>query len=172
MATLRRVTAPEQGLRPALRALLADSVDNGASVGFRTPLDAQSADRFWDRVMAGLGDDRVLWVAEEAGQVVGSVQLELCWKENGSHRAELQKLLVRTSHRGRGIARKLLEEAERFARGEGRTLLVLDTEEGSVAESIYARLGWIRVGRIPGYAGKPDGTLIATVYYYKQLEAS
>jgi ribosomal protein S18 acetylase RimI-like enzyme len=169
MASVRRIEKRDDSLREGLRALLADSVEDGASVGFLAPLKPRVADPYWESVLGSLGDGRALWVAEDGGEVVGTVQLELCGKENGRHRAELQKLLVRTTHRGRGIARRLLEEAERFARSHGLTLLVLDTEKGSDAESIYRRLGWTRVGEIPDYAGKPDGRLIATVYYYKNL---
>src|SRR5271169_3451777 len=89
---LRRVTATDDALRPKLRALLADAVDHGASVGFLAPLKTELADRYWDGVFASLGSGRALWIAEEGGEVVGSVQLELCAKENGLHRAEVQKL--------------------------------------------------------------------------------
>jgi hypothetical protein len=37
------------------------------------------------------------------------------------------------------------------------TLLVLDTVSGDAAERVYERLGWTRVGVIPGYALYPDG---------------
>ena len=167
--TVRRVTARDDSLLPKLRALLADSVDNGASVGFLAPLRRESADGYWEGVLACLGEGRLLWVAEDGGEIIGTVQIDPCAKENGRHRAELQKLLVHSAHRGRGIAQQLMDEAEKFARAQGFTLLVLDSEEGSVAERWYGRLGWTRVGSIPGYAGKLSGELIATVYYYKNL---
>ena len=50
-----------------------------------------------------------------------------------------------------------------------RTLLVLDTNEGSDAERLYARLGWQRVGSIPDFSIQPRGGLRATVVYYKRL---
>ena len=49
-----------------------------------------------------------------------------------------------------------MERAEKEARAEGKTLLVLDTVTGSSAERLYERLGWTRVGVIPGYALYPD----------------
>jgi acetyltransferase len=36
-------------------------------------------------------------------------------------------------------------------------------------EGVYRHLGWHRVGEVPGYAADPDGTLMPTAYYYKQL---
>ena len=41
---------------------------------------------------------------------------------------------------------------------------------GSDAERLYARLGWSRVGVIPGYALWPDGTLCGTTYFYKAMD--
>jgi hypothetical protein len=37
------------------------------------------------------------------------------------------------------------------------------------AERLYARLGWQRVGVIPGYALWPHGGLCDTTYFYKTL---
>ncbi len=88
---------------------------------------------------------------------------------NARHRAEIQKLQVLSSFRGQGLSTRLMSAAEAFARANGRTTLVLDTEAGSLAESVYRKLGWQKVGEIPRYAATPDGQLIATAYYYKLL---
>ena len=50
----------------------------------------------------------------------------------------------------------------------GKTLLVLDTASDA-AERLYERLGWQRVGVIPGYALWPAGGSVDTVIFYKQL---
>ena len=39
------------------------------------------------------------------------------------------------------------------------------------AARLYARLGWTRVGEIPGYALMPRGGLCSTTYFYKELDA-
>ena len=170
MTAVRRVVGRDAALARGLRELLCDCVDHGASVGFLTPLDPAIAERYWDRVLTAVEQGSLLaWVAEDGGRIVGSVQIEPCQKDNGRHRAELQKLLVLTSARGRGVARALMAEAERFAREARRTLLVLDTEVGSVAESVYRNLGWTRAGEIPDYATTPSGRLHPTVYYFKRL---
>ena len=170
MTAVRRVAGRDAALARGLRELLSDCVDHGASVGFLSPLDPAVADRYWDRVLGAVEQGSVLlWVAEEDGRVVGSVQIEPCSKDNGRHRGELQKLLVLTAARGKGVARALMAEAERFAREAHRTLLVLDTEVGSVAESVYRKLGWTRAGEIPDYATTPTGKLHPTVYYFKRL---
>jgi ribosomal protein S18 acetylase RimI-like enzyme len=59
--------------------------------------------------------------------------------------------------------------AEDHARLIHRTLIVLDTSSSGNALGLYDRCGYTRVGTIPRYARDPDGPLIDTVIYYKQL---
>jgi len=47
---------------------------------------------------------------------------------------------------------------------------MLDTEKGSEAERVYPRLGWTRIGEIPGYSISPvDRELRDEVFFYKDL---
>lgn len=155
---------------PRLAALLQDAVHNGSSVGFLPPVADETAAAYWLEVLAEMAQGkRVLLVAREGGEVTGTVQLALATKQNGLHRAEVQKLLVHTGSRRRGVARALMSAAEEAARQAGRTLLVLDTEEGSPAERLYQKCGYARAGIIPQYARRTDGSLISTVVFYKLL---
>jgi GNAT superfamily N-acetyltransferase len=112
---------------------------------------------------------RLVLAAFLDGAVVGTVQVVLAVPPNQPHRAEIAKLLVHRSARKRGIAQLLMEGAEAEARAEGRTLLVLDTVTGDDAERLYERLGWTRVGVIPGYALYPDGRPCDTTVFWKAL---
>jgi len=171
MISIRRVDPSEHRLRPDLCALLKDTVHGGGSIGFLAPLSDERANTYWDDVWGELASGKVLLlVAEEGGRIVGTIQLAPCRKENAPHRAEVQKLFVLGTHRGRGISRALLGEVESVARSAGHTTLVLDTEAGSVAEAGYQHLGWQRAGEIPAYARTPSGKLHPTVYYYKLLD--
>ncbi|MFC3626831.1 GNAT family N-acetyltransferase [Vogesella amnigena] len=157
---------------PQLATLLQDCVHGGASVGFLAPLSDKDASRYWQQLGRELQHDSLrCWVAMYDGQIIGSVQLSLCGKANGQHRGEIQKLLVHSSQRGRGIGSLLMQVAEHAARAVGRTLLVLDTDSESLAASLYPRLGWQAAGDIPHYAARPDGSLHATRYFYKILQA-
>ena len=171
--TVHPLTAREVTERTgALSAVLIDCVEGGASVSFMAPLTRETADRFWQGVADGVAaGDRVLLAAEDrgSGEVVGTVQLLFAWPENQPHRADVAKMLVRRSARGQGIGERLMRALEDAARTAGRTLLVLDTATGSAAERLYARLGWTRVGVVPGYALWPDGRLCDTTIFYKQL---
>jgi ribosomal protein S18 acetylase RimI-like enzyme len=161
-----------QRLLAPLCELLQDAVHGGASVGFHAPLDSARAQAFWEGVIDALATgDRRVWVILVGGQVAGSVQLEPGTKENGRQRGDIMKLLVHRQWRRRGFARALMEHAQNEARAMGLRTLVLDTEVGSAAEVVYQALGWQRVGEIPDYADLPDGTPVATAYYYLTLKA-
>ena len=157
----------------ALVAILKDSVDGGASVGFLPPLDDGEAIDYWQGVLAPIEKgSRLLWIAREPDRcVVGTVQLDLESRPNGSHRAEIMKLMVHASARRRGIGRALMLAAEAEARGRGRTTLVLDTRPGDPAEKLYQSLGWTLAGIIPRYARSADGTLDPTAVYYRLLDS-
>lgn len=157
--------------RAALVALLQEVVDGGASVGFLPPLGNDEAARYWDGVFAAAAAGaRALWVARgREGEVVGTVQLDLEQRPNGSHRAEVVKLMVHTRARRQGIGRALMLAAEAEARRRGRTTLVLDTRRGDPSEQLYLSLGWTLAGVIPRYARSADGALDATALYYRLL---
>ena len=146
-------------------------MDGGASVGFLPPLGADEAAAYWGGVGGALeGKGRRLWIACDTGnRLLGSVQLDLEQRPNGSHRAELMKLMVRGAARRQGIGRALMEAAEAEARRLARTTLVLDTREGDPSEKLYRGMGWRPAGAIPRYARSADGTLHTTAFYYKLL---
>lgn len=155
-----------------LTGLLLDAVAHGASLGFLSDLDADEARRYWQGVRAGVADgSRLLLAAIHEGRLAGTVQLDLCQKDNGRHRSKLQKMIVHSALRRRGIGSVLLRAAEAEARSLGRGLVHLDTEAGSGAEELVHGLGYTRVGELPDYARAPGGALRPTVIYYKTLLA-
>ena len=153
-------------------AVLTDSVDGGASVGFLPPLDLAEAGRYWQGVEVAIEKgSRRLWIAREAnGALTGTVQLDLETRPNSSHRAEVMKLMVHRLHRQRGLGRALMQAAEEDARRLGRTTLVLDTRAGDPSEHLYRSMGWVRAGVIPCYARSAGGALDPTAFYYKLLD--
>ncbi|MCY8001873.1 GNAT family N-acetyltransferase [Bacillus haynesii] len=149
-----------------LAELLIRVVDDGASVGFLPPLEKRRAVAYWKKAVT---PDSVLWIAKQNGRIAGSVQLHLCTKQNGRHRAEICKLMTDPAFRRQGIARSLMQKAIDRAKQEGRSLLVLDTREGDPSNFLYTSLGFAEAGRIPAYAKSADGGFDASVFYYKKL---
>jgi GNAT superfamily N-acetyltransferase len=170
-AAIRRLRSVDDAQVEALAELLIDCVDGGAGVSFIHPLAPDKARAFWRRVAADVAaDERVLLVAEDDTGIVGTVQLALDLPENQPHRADLGKMLVHRRARRRGLGTALMAAAENAARDCGKTLLVLDTNEGSDAERLYARTGWIRVGTIPDYSVQPRGGLNGATVFYKTIQ--
>ncbi|MEX3895278.1 N-acetyltransferase family protein [Paraburkholderia sp. BR10954] len=170
--TIRRVRANEAAACvEALADVLIDCVEGGASVSFMLPISRNTALAFWRNVAEGVArGERALLIAEDRdGGIVGTVQLITAQPENQPHRADVAKMLVHRKARRRGVAHALMNELDRVAREEKKSVLVLDTVTGGDAERLYQRAGWQRVGSVPNYAVMPDGAFCATTFYCKQL---
>lgn len=167
--TVRCLSSVAEGQIGELADVLLDCVEGGASVSFMAPLARAKAQSFWrgvaERVARGAC---LLLVAEQAGCIVGTVQVLLDTPENQPHRAEVAKMLVLRRARRHGIGAALMHAAEDEARAHGRTLLVLDTASAEAAR-LYERMGWRRCGVIPDYALLPGGGFCDTTFYYRVL---
>ena len=154
-----------------LAEVLVDCVAGGASVNFMTSFSLAEARRFFDKVAVSVAaGDTVLLAASLDGKIVGTVQLGLDTPPNQPHRADVKKMLVHRSARGRGIGAALMAAIEGEARQRGRWLLVLDTVPGESGHRLYLRSGWQQSGTVPDYALFPDGRLCDTAIMWKRLE--
>jgi GNAT superfamily N-acetyltransferase len=154
-----------------LADVLADCVAGGASVNFLSPYPPNEARRFFDKVASGVvSGDIVLLAARLDGRIVGTVQLGLDTPPNQLHRADVKKMLVHRSARGRGIGAALMSAIEDEALRHGRWLLVLDTVPGESGHKLYLRLGWQQSGTVPDYALFPDGRLCDAAIMWKRLK--
>jgi GNAT superfamily N-acetyltransferase len=168
--TVRRLTALDGAMIDALADVLIDCVEGDASVSFMHPLTRGRAVAFWRKVAEGVAaGQRAVLIAEDEQGVFGTVQLVFDLPENQPHRADLAKMLVHRRSRRRGVGAALVRAAEAAARDCGKTLLVLDAVTGGDAARLYERLGWVRVGDIPGYALMPRGGLCSTTVFYRDL---
>lgn len=170
---VRQINADEMVHKIAeFGSLLMACVADGASVGFVEPFSLSDAVAYWHRkVLPAVTENTLLvLVAEVAGRIVGTVQLDHDTMPNQRHRAEIRKLLVHPGCRRRGIARVLMYEIEKHARGLERSLLTLDTRTGDAAERLYRDLSFESAGIIPHYCRDTHSPrLDATVVMYKRL---
>ena len=154
----------------ALSEILVEIVANGGSVGFMHPLSLKEANTFWvGSLDAATRGERIILGAFDNDMLVGTVTLLLNLPPNQPHRAEIAKMMTSISHRGRGIAKVLLQAAEALALEKGKTLLVLDTAQDEGAAGLYEKQGFTLSGVIPDYALKPHGGLTATMVYWKRI---
>jgi GNAT superfamily N-acetyltransferase len=154
-----------------LADVLVDCVEGGASVSFMSPFSHDQALAFFRKVASSVGlGETILVAARLDGRIVGTVQLGLDTPPNQPHRADIKKLLVHRSARGRGLAAALMARIEDEARRHGRWLLVLDTVPGENGHRVYLRGGWTQTGLVPDYALFPDGRLCDTAIMWKRLD--
>ena len=129
-------------------------------------------ERSYRDVVAALNDhDRVLLVAEQDEEILGMAQLVFSGATNADHRAEVQRIGVAADARGRGIGRQLMAAVEEAAQQSGVTLLWLTTHDGTDASVFYEAIGYTRMGTMPNYSRRPDGTLWPGAFYFKELSA-
>jgi acetyltransferase len=149
--------------------LLQNAVSNNYAVGFMN--DSSKADfiKFWNEEFDEIGDSSAIFLALNNNNVLGSVILSGESRANGKHRAEFRKLLVHSKSQNQGIGSALEKAATEYARANGVLLLYLDSATDFLVEGVYEKWGWKKSGEIPDYARNPDGKLVSTWFFYKQL---
>ncbi|MGV8855939.1 MAG: bifunctional helix-turn-helix transcriptional regulator/GNAT family N-acetyltransferase [Devosia sp.] len=89
---------------------------------------------------------KALWIAEQAGEVAGSVYILPAAASEGEGTAQLRMLYVEPAFRGQGVGRRLVEEAVRFSREAGYQRVILWTQDCLVgARHIYQNAGFTLV---------------------------
>lgn len=96
------------------------------------------------------------WVISDGGVVIAGVLGRLFWQG-----LEIEVLWVAEAHRGTGLGRRLLRQAEDEARGRGAQVVYLRTAQ---AAACYERCGYRHCGYLP----RPLGTGLHS--FYKELQ--
>ncbi|MBI0584387.1 MAG: GNAT family N-acetyltransferase [Methanomassiliicoccus sp.] len=90
-------------------------------------------------------------ILAEEDELVGAATIN-CGEDLAA--AQLASIAVLPPHRGKGIGRALLDEAEGRARGRGRKIMVLQVNVHNVAAiNLYLHRGYIIEGMIGDYYG-------------------
>jgi len=110
-------------------------------------------------------------VAERHGELVGMAQLVFSGVGNAAHRAEVQRVAVGEAARGAGIGARLMRALEEAAVQRGVTLLWLTTHDQTGACGFYEAIGYTKLGVMPNYSRRPDGTLWPGAFYFRELTA-
>ena len=103
------------------------------------------------------------WAAHEIARTLG---------EDTSRHAPAARAAM---HRAacRAYALHALETAAVWVdRARGLTLLWLTTHDGTPACAFYEAVGYTKLGTMPSYSFRPDGTLAPGAFYYKELRRS
>ncbi|KAF5343402.1 hypothetical protein D9757_013813 [Collybiopsis confluens] len=165
-------------LIPKLALLLKECVHNNIVMNFIQPFSIEEGEKFWKDLEQGVNENKQFIIVALEGDpnervepvMLGCVILYLSQQPNAKHRGEIGKLIVGREHQRKGIGKMLLTVLEEEARKHGRTILFLDTQTGSKAETFYKRVGYIPVGVIPDICLAPDGKeLTSCTFFYKRI---
>ena len=105
---------------------------------------------FRDYFGAGAG----VWLARSGDHIMGCIALR---RQSEPHSGEIKRMYVKPEARGRGIAQRLLEAVEAFARASGYRSIYLDTtDQMRAAVSLYQRNGY---QACPRYNDNPQATM-------------
>ena len=165
---VRQLEPDEARARTAeLAALLREAVDAGMALGQLAPVDTEQV--FAEMIDALEPGERMLFGAFADDELVGTAQLERARPANSRHRAEIQRVVVRSDAQRQGVGRELMRTLEAAARVHGITLLWLTTHDDTAACAFYESLGYERLGVMPDYSRRPDGELWPSAFYYRRL---
>jgi acetyltransferase len=156
----------------SLAAVHLDALRSGMALGALDTMGAAALERWYHEIISGLdAAARIVLVGEENGEIVAMAHLAFSGATNAAHRAEVQRVGVVSRMRGRGIGRELMDAVEDTAREHRLTLLWLTTHDGTEACAFYEAIGYTKLGVMPDYSRRPDGTLWPGAFYFKVLSA-
>ena len=108
------------------------------------PMSPEQADARLRELSAS--DDQALLVAESEGRAVAWIQTEVSRVFEALRQAEICGLVVDEGFRSSGIGRRLVEEAERWARARGcRVIRVRSNVIRERAHAFYRRAGYVQI---------------------------
>lgn len=147
-----------------------DAIRDGIGFNWLIPPGRDVLETYWKGVL--VVPERVLFGGRLDGTLAGSVQLIKPGpsKETTSFCVSLEAHFVAPWARGHGLAKALLEAAEREARAQGFSVLrlsVRQTQEAAI--QLYEESGYQCWGVLPAYEFV-GAQMIAGRFYYKTLE--
>ncbi|MFN3826386.1 MAG: GNAT family N-acetyltransferase [Micavibrio sp.] len=172
VATVELATTLSPGEMQDLCDATDAAIENGGGFGWVKLPAREILERYWHGVMAM--PQRRLFFARLDGVICGTCQLVLPPSSNEaqSFSVNLTANFVAPWARGHGLARMLIEEAEKQALSEGFAVVNLDVRETQEAAiKLYEALGYELCGTHPYYA-RVNNQIIKGRYYTKIIDPS
>ncbi len=147
-----------------------DAIRDGIGFNWVTPPLRETLEAYWKGVL--VVPQRTLLGGRLDGTLVGSIQLVRPSrnKETSAFACEVEAHFIAPWARGHGLAKAMLEAAEREAAKDGFAIIrlsVRETQERALA--IYREAGYKEWGRLPYYE-YVNAQMVAGYFFYKKLE--
>ncbi|WP_215112765.1 GNAT family N-acetyltransferase [Exiguobacterium sp. s63] len=108
-------------------------------------------------------DDRVVYLAMDAGTCVGQIRLTTDW----SRFAYIENIAVRQSYRKRGVGRMLLEMAECWAKEKQLIGLSLEAQNDNLIACRFYRNEGFQLGGVDSIKQYANPQIELTLYWYR-----
>lgn len=147
-----------------------DAIREGIGFNWVLPPGRDILETYWKGVL--VVPQRVLLGGRLDGTLAGSIQLVKpgVTKETSSFATTIEAHFVAPWARGHGLAKALLQAAERQARADGFSVLKLSVRETQEpAIQLYEESGYVHWGTLPTYEFV-NAKMVAGRFYYKNLE--
>lgn len=167
--SVERIDSFEGSDLPDLCQATDDAIRDGIGFNWLTPPGSETLESYWKGVL--MVPERVLFGGRLEGNLVASIQLikPSRSKETSAFAANIEGHFVAPWARGNGLAKMLLEAAEREAAKLGFSTLLLSVRgTQSRAITLYRESNYREWGVLPNYEFV-SGSMVAGHYFYKEL---
>lgn len=147
-----------------------DAIRDGIGFGWLAPPAREVLESYWNGTL--IVPKRSLFLARIDGVVAGSIQLvrPSKSKETSAFSCDIEAHFVAPWARGHGLAKALLETAEREAARDGFSVIRLSVRESQhQAIQLYRECGYIEWGKMPYYE-YVNASMMAGYFFYKKLD--
>ena len=148
----------DREVRAGVVALVRAAVTEGAALGWVDPPDPAELDQLLEAVArAEDTGDAAAVVESDSGEVVGFGYWRRYARATHRPQADLERLVVASGARGRGVGRRLLRSLVASAAAAGVETLTLDVRgDNAAAIALYASEGFATYGRLPDFVAFGD----------------
>ena len=170
MITVEKTTTFKRGELDELTAATMDAIKEGIGFGWVNPPPKNKVKDYWKGVL--LIPNRWLFLGRYKGLIAGSLQVVTFSSTNEASifRVFIDTHFVATWARGHGLARLLIEEAEKECRLNNFSHVLLDVRETQKrAIKLYEQIGYKQWGELPVYHRLANTEMVSGKYFYKYL---
>jgi len=112
-------------------------------------------------------DQKAMFLAFYNAECIGQLRLVRDW----TRYAYIENIAVRGSHRGRGVAVQLMEQAEAWARKQELIGLSLEAQDNNLAACRFYLKQGMELGGVDTLKQASNPDIDATLYFYKRFDA-
>ncbi|MEC6996639.1 MAG: GNAT family N-acetyltransferase [Pseudomonadota bacterium] len=173
MITVEKTTIFRKGEIEELTEATMDAIKEGIGFGWINPPPKNKVKDYWKGVL--LVPNRWLFLGRYKGLIAGSLQVVTFSSTNEASmfRVFIENHFVATWARGHGLAKLLIEEAEKECIIHNFSHVLLDVRETqNRAIRLYEQMGYNLWGQLPAYHKLANDVMVSGKYFYKYLGES